>query len=184
MSRRSNRFGGTVPLFICAVGITAFVLISLPCLMPTRPVASRNACISNLRQLDGAKEQWTLEHSATNLGPVKVQEVLGYIKGGTMPECSGGGRYYVNLVGLPPYCSNSKHTLLNVCRWNIEALNHAVQVWLLDHPSARRSDVVTSELFGFGKPVYPVPVCENGGKYSFDRQLGVFKCDANHDEAQ
>lgn len=64
-----------------------------------------NSCINNLRQLDGAKEQWMYEnHKATNDVPT-MKEILPYIyiKGGL--KCPHGGVYSLGRAGEPSRCS-------------------------------------------------------------------------------
>ena len=78
-----------------------------------RPVVgpAGNSCINNLRQIDGAKQQWALEYKQTNGTLVPIAEVVPYIKGNALPLCPQGGLYSVGKVGEPPKCSVSGHTL-------------------------------------------------------------------------
>ena len=67
--------------------------------------SSSNTCIANLKQIDGAKEQWALEsRKTTNDLPAWV-DLVGtdnYIK--TTPVCPLGGIYKLNKVSEPPTC--------------------------------------------------------------------------------
>jgi hypothetical protein len=71
-----------------------------------------NACINNLRQLDGAKEQWALENRKA-IGDLPTWEELigptGYIR--KMPACPQGGQYTLNGVGQEPTCTLPGHQL-------------------------------------------------------------------------
>ena len=91
------------------VGVGIFVLIggaavAIPNVVMTRCGGSEGSCINNLRQIDGAKEQWALENKMTNGAPVVVAEVNAYIKGGA-PTCPKGGTYTYGAVDEAPRCS-------------------------------------------------------------------------------
>jgi cell division protein FtsN len=68
-------------------------------------------CINNLRQIDGAKNQWALEHQK---GPDAVplpQDIAPYFPNTQIPQCPAGGRYTLNAVNKAPTCSIPGHTL-------------------------------------------------------------------------
>jgi TolA-binding protein len=70
-----------------------------------------NACINNLRQIDGAKQQWALENKKdANAVPV-VNDLLPYFKAGAMPGCPGGGSYTLNNVSMVPTCTIPGHVI-------------------------------------------------------------------------
>jgi uncharacterized protein (DUF3084 family) len=73
--------------------------------------AAVGACINNLRLIDGAKNQWALEHQK---GPDAVplpQEIAPYLPNGQIPQCPAGGRYTLNAVNQAPTCSIAGHSL-------------------------------------------------------------------------
>ena len=70
-----------------------------------------NACINNLRQIDGAKQQWALENRKPATALVNQTELLRYFKNNTMPICPAGGVYTLNTVGLVPICNIPGHAL-------------------------------------------------------------------------
>lgn len=72
--------------------------------------ASRNACINNLRQIEGAKQSWSLENKKLSGSEANQEAVAGYIRGG-WPVCPKGGRYSVGKVDEPPACSIPGHKL-------------------------------------------------------------------------
>jgi chromosome segregation ATPase len=74
-------------------------------------VAQLNACINNLRQIDGAKQQWALENNKTAAALPTVQELLPYFPDDVIPVCPAGGIYTLNAVGQPPTCSIPGHVL-------------------------------------------------------------------------
>ena len=74
----------------------------------------RNACITNLRQIDAAKNQFALERRKTTGYPVSENDIKPYIKldaRGNLPKCPGGGKYIIGKVGEPPTCSAPDHIL-------------------------------------------------------------------------
>ena len=70
-----------------------------------------NACINNLRILDGAKEQWALENKKVSGTFVNAVEIQPYLKGNVIPACPAGGIYALNPVGAAPVCSIPGHAL-------------------------------------------------------------------------
>src|SRR5215469_15263460 len=94
-------------------GLIAAVV--LPNFFPVRP-GMRSSCVANLRQLEGAKEQWALEfHKSTN-DIVTVTDLRPYysVSGTTnhraMLTCPQGGTYTLGRVGELPSCSIPQHT--------------------------------------------------------------------------
>lgn len=71
------------------------------------------ACISRLRNIDSAKEQWVLEqHKTTNdvpnwvdLSPYFSSTFTNMWFTNGMPVCPSGGIYTIGRVGVPPTCS-------------------------------------------------------------------------------
>ncbi len=72
---------------------------------------SRNVCINNLRQIDGAKQQWALENKQPADALVVPQQIAAYFKDATLPTCPSGGTYTINNLNQPPSCSHSEHAL-------------------------------------------------------------------------
>ena len=67
------------------------------------------ACINNLRQLDGAKQQWALENKRDANAVPAVKEIAAYLKEGV--KCPAGGTYTLNSVGAVPTCTIPGHAL-------------------------------------------------------------------------
>lgn len=75
-------------------------------------MAVKNACINNLRMIEGAKEQWALENKKERSAMPKAEEIFGtkerpgaYMK--YPPECPAGGKYVIGALGTEPICSLS-----------------------------------------------------------------------------
>ena len=77
-----------IMIVVAIIGLLA--AIAIPNFVRARTTAQQNACINNLRQIDGAKQQWALENkvSATAL-PVAtdIQPYMGRGSSGTLPNC-------------------------------------------------------------------------------------------------
>jgi hypothetical protein len=84
--------------------------IAIPNFVKAKTTACKNSCINNLRQLDGAKEQFGLERKLSRGHVISAEEeklVYEYIKGGSL-ECPGGGHYQLNPIGASPTCDSQK----------------------------------------------------------------------------
>jgi hypothetical protein len=79
-------------------------------LAKTQTVDAMNACINNLRQIDGAIQQWALENQKSANSPVTAQDITPYLKNG-FPSCPAGGTYTLSTVGQMPTCSIPGHAL-------------------------------------------------------------------------
>lgn len=94
--------GYTLVEIMIVVAIIGVILsIALPNYLKTGKASARTACISNLKQIDGAIEQWALDHSiATGALPDAEQEeeIYNYIKGGKT-NCPSKGEYTIYPVG-------------------------------------------------------------------------------------
>jgi prepilin-type N-terminal cleavage/methylation domain-containing protein len=114
MQIKTNRKSGftLVEIMIVVAIIGLLAAIAIPNFVKARGTAQKNACINNLRQIDGAKEQWALENKKSTGSATVDNEVNAYIKGGA-PTCPGGGSYTYNPVDNNPTCnlSSSGHTL-------------------------------------------------------------------------
>ncbi len=96
-------------IVVAIIGLLA--AIAIPNFVKARGTAQKNACIENLRQIDGGKEQWALENKKSAGTTVDTSGLVAYLKGSAMPTCPGGGSYTVNAVDTSPTCSISGHSL-------------------------------------------------------------------------
>ena len=102
-----------------SIGMSVFLVpmmlaIAIPNFVKARATSQANACINNLRQIDGAKNEWALENNKTNGTPVTAADIKPYIKldaAGSLPKCPAGGTYTIGPVGTVPTCSVSEHKL-------------------------------------------------------------------------
>ncbi len=93
-----------------AVAVPAMMAaIAIPNFVKARATAQENACINNLRQLDGAKNQWALEKGKTTGAVPTKEDLLPYLR--IWPVCPQGGTYTIGPVGENPQCSIPGHAL-------------------------------------------------------------------------
>jgi len=93
-------------LLICIVGLLAAIAIPNRIGSHTSPAIN---CISYLRQIDTAANQFALEHNLTNGDAINYpNDLKPYIKlnsAGEIPSCPSGGTYSLKKVGDKPTCS-------------------------------------------------------------------------------
>ncbi|MBA4146781.1 MAG: prepilin-type N-terminal cleavage/methylation domain-containing protein [Verrucomicrobia bacterium] len=114
MSRKSGFTLVEIMIVVAIIGLLA--AIAIPNFVKARTTAQQNGCINNLRQIDGAKEQWALEKKKAEGDPITQTEVDEYIKGGT-PKCPSTGdtaSYDYGDVGADPTCEKSGETAAHV----------------------------------------------------------------------
>ncbi len=74
-------------------------------------ILHRNQCVNNLRQIDGAKQQWALEKGKSGDAVPTAEDLLPYLKDGAFPSCPDGGIYSINTVDELPTCTVQNHVL-------------------------------------------------------------------------
>jgi prepilin-type N-terminal cleavage/methylation domain-containing protein len=116
MRIKTNRKSGftLVEIMIVVAIIGLLAAIAIPNFVKARGTAQTNACINNLRQIDGAKEQWALESRASEGTAVDDAAVNEFIKGGA-PECPASGTYDYGTLAEDgaPTCDVANHVLPN-----------------------------------------------------------------------
>jgi hypothetical protein len=113
MSEMKNKTSGKK--IIIRVVVCLFVGIALaagiPKFIQARQASVKLACMNHLIQIDGAKQQWKLEHKKTD-ADVPTWEVLKpYITGNVELKCPAGGIYTIGKVSDLPSCSITNHSL-------------------------------------------------------------------------
>src|SRR5512138_528979 len=90
--KRSLKKGFTlVEIMIVVAIIGLLATIAIPNFVRARTTSQMNACINNLRQIDGAVQQYLLENKLPATGPVTIDDTAAYLKQGTRTACPSGG---------------------------------------------------------------------------------------------
>jgi prepilin-type N-terminal cleavage/methylation domain-containing protein len=107
-----NKSGFTlVEIMIVVAIIGLLAAIAIPNFVRARSVSQANACINNLRQMDGAVQQWALENGKRSTAPYTLSVLKPYLKldsSDNIPGCPASGQYSAGAtVANPPTCSLS-----------------------------------------------------------------------------
>ncbi|MDB6052787.1 MAG: type secretion system protein, partial [Verrucomicrobiales bacterium] len=113
-SRKSGFTLVEIMIVVAIIGLLA--AIAIPNFVRARTKAQQNACINNLRQIDGAIQQWALENKKGTNAAVTHSDITGFLK--TPPTCPAGGTsfaadYTLSTVAATPLCAvvAASHTL-------------------------------------------------------------------------
>lgn len=109
-TRHVQKFGFTLVEIMVVMFIMAMIVaIAAPAWLRARAQSRMKTCQENLSKIDGAKEQWSLEHkkgTGTSLSESDLVEgpiTSGYMK--FFPIEPSGGSYTINVIGIDPSCS-------------------------------------------------------------------------------
>jgi hypothetical protein len=103
---------GYVSIALAVVILPMMMAIAVPNFVKARQTAQNNACINNLRMLDGAKQTCALEKKLTAEDIPTAGDLRPYLRQDfSSLRCPSGGHYSINKVGEPPTCSIPNHVL-------------------------------------------------------------------------
>jgi len=97
-----------VEIMIVVMIIGLLAAIALPGFQKAREASQTNACINNMRVVEGAKDQWAIENNATTGDSITWAAITG--DGNFLdeqPTCPGGGTYTLGVIGTDITCSLS-----------------------------------------------------------------------------
>lgn len=103
----SRRKGGftLIEIMIVVLIIGILLAIAIPNFVRAREVSRAKSCVSNLKQIQSAKEQWAMDTKADSAGVPGEADLYGgdlYIK--VEPLCPSSGTYTIGSVADDPTC--------------------------------------------------------------------------------
>ncbi len=99
-----------IMIVVAIIGLLA--AIAIPNFVRARTTAQMNACINNLRQIDGAKQMWALEKKKDATAIPAPEDLDAYLKSSLESlKCPAGGVYTIGPVDQKPTCSIPGHEL-------------------------------------------------------------------------
>lgn len=99
-----------IMIVVAIIGLLA--AIAIPSFVKARSASQTNACIANLKQVEGAKATWALEQKKANSDTPVDSDLFGatsYIR--EKPPCPAGGTYALTQVDQKPTCTVTGHSL-------------------------------------------------------------------------
>ena len=97
-----------IKILVAVLVLTILIGVGLSNFIKCRATHAANPCINNLREIDAAKMEWSLEmHKTTNDTPT-WNDLRPFIAGrypDRIPVCPWGGTYTIGKVGENPTCS-------------------------------------------------------------------------------
>jgi prepilin-type N-terminal cleavage/methylation domain-containing protein len=110
--RNSTRSGFTLVEVMIVVGVIGMLAsIAVPSYVRARDSSQMNACINNLREFDGAVQQYALESKLAPTAPYTLANLQPFLKltsAGALPSCPAGGSYSPGeSIAEHPTCSLS-----------------------------------------------------------------------------
>jgi prepilin-type N-terminal cleavage/methylation domain-containing protein len=110
VSRKSGFTLVEIMIVVAIIGLLA--AIAIPNFVRARTTSQMNACINNLRQIDGAKQQWALETKQATSATPGYSDISVYLKNAVSCPSAGadttfGTSYGAGLgsVSVNPACS-------------------------------------------------------------------------------
>lgn len=95
-----------IMVVVAIIGV--LLIIAVPNYLRARVTAQRNACIANLKALDGAKEQWAIDQGKSGSDTPIWTDLFGVKRGYIRlpPLCPANGTYTWGDVSTKPSCSH------------------------------------------------------------------------------
>jgi prepilin-type N-terminal cleavage/methylation domain-containing protein len=119
-SRRRKGGFTLIEIMIVVLIIGILLAIAIPNFMKARETSRTKACITNLKQIQTAKEQWAMDNKKASTDTPDIADLCGanlYIKQEPLCPCGAGASYAPNQLDTDPACpvvaTYATHTVAN-----------------------------------------------------------------------
>ena len=108
--RHSQRAFTLIEIMIVVAIIGLLAAVAVPNVLKARKNAQRQACINNLKTIEGAKGIWALEMKKGDADVPSDTDLFGPDRTiASKPGCPAGGTYNLGAVNERPSCSVPEH---------------------------------------------------------------------------
>jgi len=90
-----------IPVLVVLAIVALLVATAVPNFVKARSTSQANAVINNMRQIDGAKQQWALENKKSPTDVPTPNDLTPYLARGEMPKSVAGETYVLGRVSDP-----------------------------------------------------------------------------------
>jgi prepilin-type N-terminal cleavage/methylation domain-containing protein len=100
-----------VEIMIVVLIIGILLAIAVPNFIRARESSRAKSCQTNLKSINGAKEQWAMDNKKTSADTPTAADLYGdtrYVK--STPACPASGTYTLAAIGTVPTCSVGTNT--------------------------------------------------------------------------
>ena len=101
--RRREKGFTLVEIMIVVMIIGILLAIAVPNFVRAKENSRAKSCCANLKQIDGATQQWAIENKKAGIDTPVQADIETYLK--AYPLCPSGGAYTIGTVAINPTCS-------------------------------------------------------------------------------
>ena len=109
-SRKSAFTLVEIMIVVAIIGLLA--AIAIPNFIKAREASQKQACVANMKQIEGAKATWALENKKVSSTAPTDADLFGatlYIR--AKPECPAAGTYTLGAVDTKAVCTITGHSI-------------------------------------------------------------------------